>query len=67
MAYSSDLASVHRQAATIVDKVLKGRKPAELPVEISTKFRLVVNAKAANAIGLRLPPLLLSRADEVIE
>jgi putative ABC transport system substrate-binding protein len=67
MAYSSDLASVHRQAATIVDKVLKGRKPAELPVEISTKFRLVVNAKAASAIGLSLPPLLLTRADEVIE
>jgi putative ABC transport system substrate-binding protein len=67
MAYSSDLASVHRQAATIVDKVLKGRKPAELPVEISTKFRLIVNAKAANAIGLSLPPLLLTRADEVIE
>jgi putative tryptophan/tyrosine transport system substrate-binding protein len=67
LAYSSDLASVHRQAATIVDKVLKGRKPAELPVEISTKFRLIVNAKAANAIGLSLPPLLLTRADEVIE
>jgi putative ABC transport system substrate-binding protein len=67
MAYSSDLASVHRQAATIVDKVLKGRKPAELPVEISTKFRLIVSAKAADAIGLKLPPLLLTRADEVIE
>jgi putative ABC transport system substrate-binding protein len=67
MAYSPDLASVHRQAATIVDKVLKGRKPAELPVEITTKFRLVVNAKAASAIGLNLPPLLLTRADEVIE
>jgi putative ABC transport system substrate-binding protein len=67
MAYSSDLASVHRQAASIVDKVLKGRKPAELPVEISTKFRLIVNTKAASAIGLSLSPLLLTRADEVIE
>jgi putative ABC transport system substrate-binding protein len=67
MAYSSDLSSLHRQAATIVDKVLKGRKPAELPVEMSTKFRLIVNAKAANAIGLKLPFLLLTRADEVIE
>jgi putative ABC transport system substrate-binding protein len=67
MAYSSDPASVHRQAAIIVDKVLKGRKPAELPVEISTKFRLIVNVKAAEAIGLKLPPLLLTRADEVIE
>lgn len=67
MAYSSDLASVHRQAAIIVDKVLKGRKPAELPVEISTKFRLVVNAKTASALGLNVSPLLLTRADEVIE
>ena len=67
MAYSSDLSTLHRQAATIVDKVLKGRKPADLPVEMSTKFRLIVNAKAAKAIGLSLPPLLLTRADEVIE
>ena len=67
LAYSSDLTSLHRQAATIVDKVLKGRKPAELPVEMATKFRLIVNTKAASAIGLNLPPLLLARADEVIE
>jgi putative tryptophan/tyrosine transport system substrate-binding protein len=67
MAYSSDFASVHRQAATIVDKVLKGHKPAELPVETPTKFRLIVNARAASAIGLTLPPLLLTRADELIE
>jgi putative tryptophan/tyrosine transport system substrate-binding protein len=67
MAYSSDLSTLHRQAATIVDKVLKGRKPADLPVEMSTKFRLIVNASAAKAIGLSIPPLLLSRADEVIE
>jgi putative ABC transport system substrate-binding protein len=67
MAYSSDLSSLHRQAAMIVDKVLKGRKPAELPVEMATKFHLVVNTKSASAIGLKLPPLLLTRADEVIE
>lgn len=67
MSYSPDLTSVHKQAATIVDKVLKGRKPADLPVEISTKFILVVNAKAANAIDLKLSPMLLSRADEVID
>jgi putative ABC transport system substrate-binding protein len=67
MAYSSDLSTLHRQAATIVDKVLKGRKPADLPVEMSTKFRLIVNMKAAKAIGLSIPPLLLTRADEVIE
>ena len=67
MAYSSDLSTLHRQVATIVDKVLKGRKPADLPVEMSNKFRLIVNAKAAKAIGLNIPPLLLTRADEVIE
>jgi putative ABC transport system substrate-binding protein len=67
MSYSSDVRSVHREAATIVDKVLKGRKPEDLPVEITTKFRLVVNVKAAKAIGLQIPPLLLTRADEVIE
>lgn len=67
MAYSADLTSVHREAAVIVDKVLKGRKPAELPVEITTKFRLIINTKAAHAIGLTISPLLLTRADEVIE
>lgn len=67
MAYSADFASVYEQAAIMVDKVLKGRKPAELPVEITTRFRLSINTKAAAAIGLKLPPLLLGRADEVIE
>jgi len=67
MAYSADPGSMHQQAAVMVDKVLKGRKPAELPVEITTKFRLVLNAKTASAMGLKLSPLLLTRADEVIE
>jgi putative ABC transport system substrate-binding protein len=67
MAYSADLSWVHEQAAVIVDKVLKGRKPADLPVEITTRFRLSVNTKAASAIGLKLPALLLGRADEVME
>lgn len=67
ISYSPDLTSVHRQAAVIVDKVLKGRKPADLPVEITTKFRMIVNTKAANAIGLKLSPLLMARVDEVIE
>jgi putative ABC transport system substrate-binding protein len=67
MAYSADFGSLHRQAAVMVDKVLKGRKPAELPVEIATKFRLVINAKVASAIGLNLSPMLLTRADDVIE
>jgi putative ABC transport system substrate-binding protein len=67
MAYSADQKSLHQQVATIVDKVLKGRKPAELPVEMSVKFTLIVNAKVANALGLKLSPLMLARADEVIE
>lgn len=67
MSYSADVASMQDQTVMIVDKVLKGRKPADLPVEIATRFRLTVNAKAAAAIGLTLPPLLLMRADEVME
>ncbi len=67
MAYGADIAAVYRQAATFVDKILKGRKPADLPVELATKFRLVVNLKTANALGLTLSPTLLNRADNVIE
>jgi putative ABC transport system substrate-binding protein len=67
MAYSADPAAVYRQAATFVDKILQGRKPADLPVELATKFQLVVNLKTANALGLTLSPMLLGRADEVIE
>jgi len=67
MAYASDIAAVYRQSATFVDKILKGRKPADLPVELATKFLLVVNLKTANALGLTLSPALLNRADEVIE
>jgi ABC-type uncharacterized transport system substrate-binding protein len=67
MAYSADSGLMHERAAVMVDKVLKGRKPAELPVEITTRFRLIINVKAANAIGLKLAPVLLTRADEVIE
>jgi putative ABC transport system substrate-binding protein len=67
MAYSADPASVYREAATFVDKILKGRKPADLPVQLATKFLLVINLKTANALGLTLPPSLLIRADRVIE
>jgi putative ABC transport system substrate-binding protein len=67
MAYGADNVAVYRQSATFVDKILKGRKPADLPVELATKFRLIVNLKTANALGLTLSPGLLNRADEVIE
>jgi putative ABC transport system substrate-binding protein len=67
MAYSADIAAVYRQAATFVDNIVKGRKPADLPVELATRFVLIVNLKTAHALGLTLPPALLIRADQVIE
>jgi putative ABC transport system substrate-binding protein len=67
MSYSADLVDIYRRAAVFVDKIFKGAKPAELPVEQPTKFELVINLKAAKAIGLTIPQRVLSRADEIIQ
>src|SRR5215467_8274299 len=67
MAYQSKEIELHRQSASYVDKILKGAKPANLPIQQPTKFELIINMTTANAIGLPIPPAFLARADEVIE
>jgi putative ABC transport system substrate-binding protein len=67
MAYGVNFPDLDHRAAAFVDKILKGAKPADLPIEQATRFRLIVNLKTAKAAGIEVPPTLLARADEVIE
>lgn len=67
ISYSTDLIALYRRAAVFVDKILKGARPGDLPIEQPTKFELVINMKTAQALGLMIPPSLLLRTDQLIK
>jgi putative ABC transport system substrate-binding protein len=67
LSYGTDQVDIWRRAATYVDRILRGEKPGDLPIQLPTKFEMVVNRKTANALGLAIPPSIMLRADEVIE